>query len=78
MTKNVRNECKYPENIKIRDKMNTGDKAKIARMTGYKVGSVREILNGYRFMNDEVKRAIIQLFAERDQINKSIEEIANQ
>ena len=68
----------YPDNLKIRAKLQTNDKIRIALSSGYKEGSIREMLNGYRKFPDKVKVAIIALLKEREELNKSLEEIANQ
>jgi len=72
MRKNV---LKFPEQVKIRAKLNTGDKLRLANMTGYKEGTIREMLNGYRKMPDLVKKAIIELFEEKKRIDSALEEI---
>jgi len=78
MKEKVTNRLKYPEYLRIRAKLQTNDKAKIAETTGYREGTIREMLNGYRLMPDAVKLAIIQLLRERWEIDKAMEEIANQ
>lgn len=75
MRKNV---LKYPEHLKIRAKLNTEDKLEIAKATGYKEGTIREMLNGYRRMPDKVKRAILELFEEKKKLDNALEEIVNQ
>lgn len=73
-----RNQLKYPEQVKIRAKLSTGDKVKLAVITGYKEGTIREMLNGYRKMTDPVKLAIITLINERQNLDKELEQIINQ
>lgn len=73
-----KNVLKFPEQVKVRAKLNTGDKLTLAKMTGYKEGTIREMLNGYRKMPDSVKRAIIEILNERQRLDKALEQITNQ
>lgn len=75
MRKNV---LKFPGQVKIRAKLNTGDKVKLAKTTGYKEGTIREMLSGYRKMPDSVKKAIVDLLSARQALNNVLEEIVNQ
>ncbi len=72
------NRVKFPENVKIRETLQAGDRRKIAKMAGYTEGSINEMLNGYRRLTDEVKRSIVQLIKERKELDRSLEELANQ
>ncbi len=76
--KNVPREINFPENKELAAKLLRGDRVKIAKYSGMQPGTVRDMLYGYRRINDEVARAIIRLMEERKQLTKSLEEIANQ
>ncbi len=76
--KKVPREINFPENRELADKLLRGDRVKIAKYSGMQPGTVRDMLYGYRRINDEVGRAIIRLIAERKVIAQSLEEIANQ
>jgi len=71
-------EVKFPENLKIKDKLLTGDGAEIARRSGFKAITINEVLNGKRRMNDKVKRAIIKMLNERQQLDNAMDQIINQ
>lgn len=75
MRKNV---LKFPDQVKIKEKLQSGDKLKLAERTGYKEGTIREMLNGYRRMPDSVKKAIIDLINDRQALDNAIDEIINQ
>ena len=76
--KKVPREINFPENRELADKLLRGDRVKIAKYSGMQPGTVRDMLYGYRRINDEVGRAIIRLIAERKVIAQSLEEITNQ
>jgi len=75
---NRQNKVKFPENLKIADKLAPCDRADIARRAGVTSGYITEILKGRRRMVDKVKRAIVELMNERNELDRAIEEIANQ
>ncbi|MCK9452828.1 MAG: hypothetical protein RBR40_08460 [Tenuifilaceae bacterium] len=75
MAKNVK---KYPNQVKIRQKLTRGDRLKVAEATGYKEGTIREMLKGFRRMTDPVKQAIINIVNERAELDRKLEEIAKQ
>jgi len=78
MTQNRQNRVKFSENLRVRSILKRGDRKKIAEKSGYKEGTIREMLNGYRQFTDEVKEAIIKLMSERQQLDKELEELVNQ
>lgn len=69
---------KFPENRKLKSKLQPGDRDKIAEWSGLSVVTIRDIINGYRRITDDVARAIIRLFEERDHLNSSLQKITNQ
>lgn len=69
---------KFPENLKITAKLAPSDRAEIARRAGVTSGYITEILKGRRRMVDKVKRAIVELMNERNELDRAIEEIVNQ
>lgn len=75
---NRQNWVKFPENLKISSKLAPSDRAEIARRTGFSPGYISEIFKGRRRMVDKVKRAIIELVNERQELDRALDEIANQ
>ena len=73
MNKNI----KYPENKKIREKLQRGDIAKIAEYSGMSAFTVIQTLKGARRMSDNIAKAIIRLASERKQLEESLMEISN-
>ncbi|MFA5816629.1 MAG: hypothetical protein WC865_13525 [Bacteroidales bacterium] len=71
-------EIKYPENLKINNQLQNGDRLLIAKKSNLKPGTIRDMLNGYRRITDDVARAIIELMSERNELNRLLGEIANQ
>lgn len=71
-------EVKFPENKRIAAKLNRGDRVIIADRVGVKPGTIRDILNGFRKMPDNVKKAIIEIMNERQKLDRALEEITNQ
>jgi hypothetical protein len=69
---------KYPENLKVRDKLKYNDSKAIAKLCGLTHGTVREIMKGNRPMTDKVKKAIITLFEERKKLDDALDQIINQ
>lgn len=74
---NRQKEVKFSENLKIKDKLQQGDGAEIARRSGYKPITVNEIMNGKRRMNDKVKLAIIEILKERQEIDQTLVTLLN-
>lgn len=69
-------EVKYPENKDIARKLRPGDAVTIAKYAGIKPGSVRDMMYGFRRINDNTARAIIRLMNERREIEQALDEIA--
>lgn len=67
----------FPENLKIKEKLESGDGAEIARRSEYKPITINEILNGKRRMNDKVKLAIIEILKERQEIDQTLVTLLN-
>ena len=76
--KTVNRLVKFPENRKIKDKLLRGDRATLAEYTGFTLGTINEMLKGYRRFTPGMENAIIRLFAERKERQEAITEIANQ
>lgn len=71
-------EVKYDANKDIASKLRPGDMVTIAKYAGVAPGTVRDIMYGFRRINDKTARAIIKLFNERREIEQALEEIAKQ
>lgn len=56
---------KFPEQVKLREKLQRKDPAKIAARTKTGLASLRKMLNGERQMSDEVKDYILKLLHKR-------------
>lgn len=69
---------KFPENIEINKALQYGDRAKIAEKTGYRPGTIRDMLLGYRRIPDTVKNEITKLLKSREQSNTSLKQAVNQ
>ena len=76
--KNPPREVKYPENLKINKQLKSGDRLLIAEKAGLSPGTVRDMLLGFRRITDKAGYAIIDVLEKRRQLQKSLEEIANQ
>lgn len=68
---------KFPENLKVSDKLNPSDRAEIARRSGYSAAYVGDILKGRRRMVDKVKKAIVDLLIEREKLNEAFNQVIN-
>lgn len=68
----------FPENLKISAKLEAADRAEIARRSGFTPAYISDIIKGRRRMVDKVKKAIIDLMKERQELDRALEEIANQ
>ena len=71
-------EIKYPENIKINERLESGDRLLIAVKAGLKPGTIRDMLLGYRRITDKVAKEIVELMNERDQLQNLLKVIADQ
>jgi len=78
MLKNGSRDTKFPENKKINAQLLPGDREKIAKYSNYTVGTIREMMAGYRRITDRAGKAIIKLFEERKAMTESLNQIANQ
>ena len=78
MLKNGSREAKFPENKKINAQLLPGDRETIALNSKYTVGTIREMMGGYRRITDRAAKAIIKLFEDRKQLSDTLNEIANQ
>jgi len=58
----------YPDQRKLRDKLSIGDISLIAQATGYKQGSVSNMLNGTRKMPEQVRDKIEKLIKLREEM----------
>lgn len=67
----------FPENRKMKEKLLTGDDAKIAEYAGLSKFTIRDTLNGYRRLTDEAARAFIRLMDERAKLHDEISKIVN-
>jgi hypothetical protein len=72
------NKVEYPENLKVRAKLEHGDGALIAEKSGFSLAYISDILSGRRRMVDKVKKAIVELLNERQQLDNAIDQIINQ
>jgi hypothetical protein len=68
----------FPENRKIKDKLMRGDRATLAEYSEHSLGTINEMMKGYRRFSPAVEKAIIRLFAERKERQDALEQIANQ
>lgn len=75
---NRQSKVKFPENLKIASKLAPSDRAEIARRAGFTPGYISEIIKGRRRMVDKVKKAIIELMKERQELDRALDEIVNQ
>lgn len=75
---NRHNTVKFPENIKISSKLEPADRAELARRSGFSPAYISDIIKGRRRMVDRVKRAIVDLMRERQELDRALEEIVNQ
>jgi len=71
-------EVKFPENRKISEKLLKGDRVIIAKYANLAPGTIADMMYGYRRITDNVARAIIRLMKEREELNRSLDEIINQ
>lgn len=75
---NQQNKVRFPENHRIAAKLSPSDKAEIARRTDFTHSYISNIMSGKRRMVDKVKRAIVDLMRERQELDRAMDEIANQ
>jgi hypothetical protein len=71
------NKVEFPENLKVRLKLEHGDGALIAEKSGFSLAYISDILAGRRRMVDKVKKAIVELLDERQELSKKFEETVN-
>jgi hypothetical protein len=76
--KNKPRVVKFPENKDIARKLRAGDRVIIARYAGLQPGTIRDMMSGFRRITDPVARAIIRLMNERQELDRALDEIANQ
>lgn len=76
--KSQHGKVKYPENLKVRDKLKYNDKRELAKLSGLTYNTIREVLKGNRPMSDRFKKAIVALFEERKKLDQAIDSIINQ
>lgn len=69
---------KFPENRKISKKLKPGDRVIIAKYAGLSPATIRDMMMGHRRITDNAARAIIRLWNERQELDRALEEIANQ
>jgi hypothetical protein len=69
---------KFPDNLKVRDRLEYGDGATLASKSGFSEAYISDILAGRRRMVDKVKAAIVDLLNERKKLEKKFEETINQ
>ena len=69
---------KFPENLKVAAKLEPSDRAEIARRSGFTPAYISDIIKGRRRMVDKVKKAIISLMNERQELDRALEQITNQ
>ncbi len=65
---------RYPENLKVFAALKHWEKAELARRTGYGQPQICHLAKGRRRMNDKVKRAIIEIKKEAQQLNQALEQ----
>lgn len=75
---NQQSKVKFPENLRISAKLVPSDRAEIARRSGFTPAYISDIIAGKRRMVDKVKRAIVELMSERQELDRALDEIANQ
>lgn len=75
---NQQNKVNFPENLRISAKLMPSDRAEIARRSGFTPAYISDIISGKRRMVDKVKRAIVELMKERQELDRALDEIANQ
>lgn len=68
---------KFPENRRVNEKLEDGDRVIIAEKTKLSAGYIRDILLGFRRMTDPVAAAIVELLQSRNSLLKSLEEVTN-
>jgi hypothetical protein len=71
-------EVKFPENLRIAGQLKSGDRKRIAVLTGYSVAHIYDVFQGDRRITDKIAKATVQVYNERRDINISLEKIANQ
>lgn len=74
---NRKAKVKFPENLRISSKLVPSDRAEIARRSAYTPAYISDIISGKRRMVDKVKRAIVELMRERQELDRALDEIAN-
>jgi len=67
----------FPENRRVRAKLRDGDYQDIAAITGYRVGTVKEVLAGRR-TNAHIIDTAKQIVAERDMVLEKLTRIHNE
>lgn len=64
----------YPENRRFMKVLRYGDREKLAKRAGTTVYNVRMIVQGQRRMTDKLAKAIVRLLAEREKLQKKLEQ----
>lgn len=71
-------EIKFPKNREYSEKLQRGDRAKIAELSGHSVTTVRDMLSGYRRISDKAAKAIIRVINDRNNLNLQLESLIGQ
>ena len=71
------NKVKYPENIKLKQKLETGDVQRIADATGYARNTLYAVFDGKRKLKPIVKEAYDLLLAKKRETAESLQNLRN-
>lgn len=75
-TQNRQKETKFPENLALKALLHRGDYKALAATSGYSSRSIGDIFNGHRRLNDRLKKALAKLIADRTQMEKHLQKVA--
>lgn len=64
----------FPENLPIGRKLRAWDRRELIKKTGYTNAHISAVFTGRRRMNEKIKRAIIELKQEQQQLNQALEQ----
>ena len=63
--------------IAIKKSLMRGDKDRVSQETGYTRRSLGEILSGRRKMPDKVKKSILSILEEREELDRALDMMTN-
>lgn len=78
MANQQKQEIKYPENLWVFAAIKHWEKKILSLKTGYGVPHLCHVAKGRRRMNDKIKRAIIEMKQEQQQLNQAMEQAVAQ